>query len=57
MLPFPHQLPAGGTLGLAVSLGVPPPHHNVIFGFLLSHAAVPPGAITLPHLLLSHLCF
>lgn len=42
-------------LQLAVSLGVPPPDHNVISGLSLSRAAVSPGAIILPHLFLSHL--
>lgn len=42
-------------LGLAVSLGVPPPNHNVISGFSLSCAGMSPGAIIVPHLLLSHL--
>lgn len=42
-------------LQLAVSLGVPPPDHNVISGLSLSRAAVSLGAIILPHLFLSHL--
>lgn len=42
-------------LGLAVSVGVPPPDHYVISGLSLSCAARSPGAIILPHLLLSHL--
>lgn len=54
-----HKAPSSqlgeGMLGFAVSLGVPPPDHNVISGLSLSSAAMSPGAIILPHLLLSHL--